>query len=237
MAKNGVKDQAPLKWTGIPTLESLKPYFNIASALVPGALVRMTGYALMTYRANALGTVASAAHQVTLNVFRFFLFIPEPLSITAQSLIARDRGQLHKVRRVAKALLLTGTVVGSMLGFAVLGVYNIFPYVFTSDTFVASAIRVVSPQAFISVVLLATVMVMDGISIGCADYKHMPYGHMLSTCGCWAALTLVPCNTLGHVWWAMVIFFGIRYIHHVWHIASKWSTHPLGGLNPDGNSA
>jgi hypothetical protein len=60
-----------------------------------------------------------ACWQVSLQLFWFFSYFPEPLSITAQSLIARDMRQPARVQRLAKMLIGIGLVAGTSLALIV----------------------------------------------------------------------------------------------------------------------
>lgn len=227
--RRGQKDGVPLRWRGFPTLASLQPFVGMSGALVSRTALQMTGYAMLTCKATVISTIACAAHQVTLQVFWFFSYFPEPLSITAQSLIARDSRSPTRVKRMAKMLVTLGITVGLCLGVLVSAAYLTLPRLFTSDPLVASAIKTLCPQAFCSLVLLAIVMVMDGISIGSGDFGHLPRTSLVASFGCWAALTVTtPGQTLGNVWWAMVVFFALRFIQHILHIFLHWRSHPLG---------
>lgn len=222
--KNGIR----LGWAGLPSWASFQPYIAMASALAPGAIVRMTGYAILTCKATYIGTTASAAHQVGLQVFRFLAFIPEPLSITAQSLIARDFEKRERVRRLAKTLLASGVSAGCGLGVVVVGIFAYLPWLFTSDPMVVAAIQEVCPQAFFAIITLATIMVMDGIAIGAGDFAYLPRTSMLATAGCW--LGAQYCTGIGSVWWTLLVFFGLRLMYHFGHVVQRWDDHPLGNF-------
>jgi len=70
---------------------------------------------------------------VTLQLFWFFSYFPEPLSITAQSLIARDMRQPVRVQRMAKMLMLMGLLIGVGLALNVVAAYTWLPRLFTND--------------------------------------------------------------------------------------------------------
>lgn len=57
-------DGVPLRWRGLPTWVSIQPFLTMSSTLIARVIFQMTGYAIVTYSATTLGTVASAAHQV-----------------------------------------------------------------------------------------------------------------------------------------------------------------------------
>jgi Na+-driven multidrug efflux pump len=84
--------------------------------------------------------------QVSLQLFWFFSYFPEPLSITAQSLIARDMRQPARVQRVAKLLMGIAMGAGSVLAALVAAAYTFLPRLFTSDPLVMDEIRTLRPQ-------------------------------------------------------------------------------------------
>ena len=53
--------------------------------------LQMMTFPLITHTATGLGTLVIAAHQVVLQVFWFFSYFLEPLTLSAQSLMARDK--------------------------------------------------------------------------------------------------------------------------------------------------
>mmetsp|Transcript_10055 Transcript_10055/g.18936 ORF Transcript_10055/g.18936 Transcript_10055/m.18936 type:complete len:557 (-) Transcript_10055:245-1915(-) len=232
-------DGVPLRWRGLPTWVSIQPFLTMSSTLIARVIFQMTGYAIVTYSATTLGTVASAAHQVTLQLFWFFSYFPEPLSITAQSLIARDMRQPARVQRMAKMLMGMGFIIGLFLALSVVAAYTFLPRLFTHDEHVATAIRTLRPQAFISILTLSAVMVMDGVSIGSGDFAHLPRTSLVATIGTWSLLTAASRLEWGleAVWWGMVVFFGLRFFQQLLHVATNWQRHPLGCMALAGVSA
>lgn len=231
--KRGQKAEGvPVRWRGLPTLTSMAPFAAMSSTLIARVVFQMTGYAIVTYSATALGTIASAAHQVSLQLFWFFSYFPEPLSITAQSLIARDMRQPARVQRLAKLLIGIGLVAGTSLALMVTGAYTFLPRVFTSDPLVMELIRSLRPQAFFSMLVITLVMVMDGVSIGSSDFQHLPRTSLVATVGTWSLLTFAAMQGwgLGAVWWGMVTFFILRLAQHCVHVVTHWDRHPLGTM-------
>jgi len=220
----------PLHWRGLPSLASLKPFIPMSSTLVARVVFQMAGYSIVTYAATSLGTIPSAAHQVSLQLFWFLTYFPEPLSLTAQSLIARDIRHSSRVQRMAKLLLLMGTSVGVVLGAILVGVMTFLPRLFTQDALVVEAIRSVRLPAFISISVVSCLMVFDGVSIGSGDFSHLPRTSLVSTVCTWAMLNAASKMGFGLVvvWWAMVLFFVMRFLQHILHIGLNWSRHPLG---------
>jgi hypothetical protein len=63
--KRGQKAEGvPVRWRGLPKLTSIAPFAAMSSTLIARVVFQMTGYAIVTYSATALGTISSAAHQV-----------------------------------------------------------------------------------------------------------------------------------------------------------------------------
>jgi len=220
----------PLQWHGIPSVRALRPFLTVGGTLFSRTMLQMMAYSAISYSAMALGTLATAAHQVALQVFWFLSYFPEPLSITAQSLIARDLQQPQRVRRLARSLLKVGAVMGLMLGAAGVAVYAGAPRLFTNDPAVIAMLRNLTAQVFTAELLCAMVMVCDGVSIGSGDFKHLPRVGVAATTTVVAMLW--GCTRmglgLGGVWCGMSLFFAIRLAMHAVHIYRNWKTSVLG---------
>ena len=104
-----------LKWRGLPDGSTVKSIVDMARVLVPRCLVLMATYTGMTTVATVAGTLTLAAHQVTLQIFWLLATIADAGSLTAQSLIARDRNDKRKIREVSWTLVKLATYAGMVL--------------------------------------------------------------------------------------------------------------------------
>ena len=79
-----------------------------------------------------------------------------------------------------------------------------------------------APIASTTVLVVAVVMVCDGISIGSNDFKHLPRTNLVATMV--AAAILFGTSTTGcglcRVWMSMFAFFVVRFAQHLLHAVS-----------------
>jgi len=221
-----------LKWKGLPTYASMKPIIDMGRVLVTRSLVIMITYCGMTSVATSSGTITLAAHQVALQFFWFLSFVPEPLSLTAQSLIARDKNNGGKIRELSRVLMKFGALSGAGLS-VVFGITLAFlARCFTSDQMVIAAFQKVIPHGMVALFLCCTSSMFDGVCIGMNQLKHISgivYASTAATMGyLWASQKLSM--GLSGIWVAMIIFFASRNLLHVAHLAKNWRLSPYGGI-------
>lgn len=222
------EDCVGIRWFGMPTLPSLRPFVMVSSTLVVRTVLQMCAFSLITYRATSMGTITTAAHQVIMQVFWFLSYFPEPLSLAAQSLIARDKTSPRKVSTLSWILVKVAVVLGVLLTLVFVGVLTLGVGLFTSDRLVISEISTVLVPAMPCLVTIAVVMICDGVSIGYSMYHVLPRIGLLSLIG--TGMMLKGTSSLSQVWWVMVAFFAMRLGLHVIYIVRNWNRHPLGGL-------
>lgn len=241
LAVAGQKGKAvPLQWTGLPTLRALKPFLSVSGTLVMRTSFTMLSYSMITYFAMGLGMIAVATHQVALQVFWFLSYFPEPLSLTAQSLIARDMTQPTRVRRLARALLQIAAWMGLVLGTTAVAIYVGAPRIFTNDPAVIASLGSLTAQVFAAEMLCALVMVCDGVSIGSGDFGHLPRVNLIATlvtAGALYAMQAVDASLSG-IWCGMGVFFLTRLLMHASHVRRNWDTSVFGAgpAPPKGDS-
>lgn len=113
--RSGEPGRLRLTWAGIPTQEDLAPFLSMAGAIITRNAFIMAAYSIMTSTAAGLGVVATAAHQVSLPVIWLVSCAVEPVSIAAQTLVARDMHLPAQVSRLARLLLRVGFLAGGLL--------------------------------------------------------------------------------------------------------------------------
>lgn len=227
----------PLSWQGMPRLAAFKPYLGVATTLLARTVFTMCSYTSITAAATILGTPEAAAHQVTLQLFWFLSFFPEPLSMAAQSLVARDSSDPVRVKRLARLLLKLGFVVGIILAALVALIMIKLPWLFTADTAVASGIGQLVSQAMCSTLVCSVVMMFDGISIGSGDFQHLPQTNLLGwlVTGTFLIIGKRMHGGLGTVWWCLSLFFVTRLTWHMIHISRHWNTSAFGKYERPGH--
>jgi Na+-driven multidrug efflux pump len=163
-----------------------------------------------------------------MQVFWFLSYFPEPLSLAAQSLIARDKGSPRKVAALSRILIRVTLALGALLSVAFIGILTVGVGLFTNDPLVAMEIHKVLLPALPCLVVISLVMICDGVSIGYSMYHILPRIGFLSLIG--TASLLRKADTLSQIWWSMLAFFGMRLVLHGLFILRNWRSHPFGGL-------
>ena len=212
-------ESVPVRWMGRPTAKALKPFLGMASVLLSRTIFSMAAFTIITGAATTRGTLAAATHQVCLQLFWFLSYFPEPLSVAAQSLIARDRASRPRTLLLTRCILGLALALGGAIAAACASFFFLGAGLFTSDAAIVANMRTIAPAAFASLVLCATAMAVDGVSIGTDDYRHLPLVNLLGL-GATAAW-LHWCNVGGlglqAVWLGMVVVFAVRLAVHLVH--------------------
>ncbi|KAK9820079.1 hypothetical protein WJX72_005873 [[Myrmecia] bisecta] len=223
----------PITWQGLPSFAAFRPFMGVAIILLTRTAFTMLAYTGVTTAATLLGTVSAASHSVALQVFWFLSFFPEPMSMTAQSLIARDSTDPIRVRRMAYLLLRIGTAIGMTMAGVISLIFHKLPWLFTSDEAVMQGIRPLANQASAAIMLCALTMICDGVSIGSSDFSHLPRINFISMVT--ASTMLIVGHrqgyALGYVWWGLVTLFGTRLAQHALHIFLHWDRSAFGGYH------
>lgn len=156
--------------------------------------------------------------------------VTEPLSMAAQSLVARDSTDSGRVRRLTRLLLKLGVVMGIALAAVIALIMTKLPWLFTSDESVAADLKQLVVQAMCSTLLCSTVMMLDGISIGSGDFRHLPQTNFLGWIVTSISLMLSRQlhGGLESVWWSLALFFATRLVWHLIHIHQHWTTSAFG---------
>ncbi|KAI7838915.1 hypothetical protein COHA_007321 [Chlorella ohadii] len=133
----------------------MREFLLVAATLFTRTIFGMSAYFSMTRAATQLGTLATAAHQVAMQTFWFLSYFPEPLSLTAQTLLARDRANPARAAHWARLLLRSGAVLGVLLAAAVGAVFTRGSWLFTPDLAVQAAVAQLAPIAMLALGICA----------------------------------------------------------------------------------
>ena len=210
-----------LAWHGLPSRPMLRSFGTVAGTLLLRALGNMATYSCMTQAAARLGNPLSlAAHQVTLTVWWLFSYLPEPTSVAAQSLLARDRAQgssQHHVQtrvRLLAALSLGLGGVAALLTGLVLGVPALASGL-VADPAVRTIVQRTVPYAMLAQIVCSLGSLSDGVCVGTQHLQHVPYATTA------AALLLVATLRYGSsagvpaIWAASLVYFVGRFALNV----------------------
>jgi len=155
-----------LRWKGIPDVSTLKMFATVGSTLIARTAVGMAAYFSMTAAATSLGMVAAAAHQVAMQIFWFISFLPEPLSMAAQTLVAKEAGDPKAASGWARLLVASGTGFGVFLALIAAVALLCASPIFTPDIVVQQIVQSLAPYAALAMGICGLMMMFDGISIG-----------------------------------------------------------------------
>ncbi len=217
--------RVPLRWPGVPSLTSMRPFLEVATTLIARTAVGMVAYFAMAVAATRLGTINAASHQVAMQIFWFISFFADPLSMSAQSLIAKERAFPEGAKRWAWMLINNGFILCLILAAIVAGLLQFGSGMFTTDPLVQAGVRALVPHSAAAMVLCGVMVVFDGISLGAGTFQHLPAGVAL---GMGTVLSVLwvggrSGGGLSAVWWALIAFYAMRLGCHLVYYAVTWN--------------
>mmetsp|Transcript_6891 Transcript_6891/g.14782 ORF Transcript_6891/g.14782 Transcript_6891/m.14782 type:complete len:332 (+) Transcript_6891:104-1099(+) len=209
-----------LVWRGLPTKSMVKTFMTVAVALFSRSIGLMLAYSMLTRTAALSGTMALAAHQVTLQVWWLMSFLPEPMSVAAQTLITRDmKDRPDRVPKLIKTLFGMSGVLGIAAAAATCIILRApgVASALVADVSVQKLMAGLVPFAVLSQSYCPLATLSDGICIGLGSFAHLPsimVGSFLTTA---AGLAVVASRGLGvvGVWGCMNVFIASRIMGHV----------------------
>lgn len=198
--------------------------------MIARTTVGMAAYFSMTAAATRMGMAAAAAHQIAMQMFWFISFLPEPLSMSAQTLVAREIGDPQSARNWARLLATMGTSFGLILAVVAAAALFYGAQIFTSDILVQNIVKSLAPYAALAMGVCGLMMMFDGISIGYGSFNHLPAGvaaGLLSTIGLLWYGGQTQAGIAG-VWWALCGFYGSRLAGHIAYYLATWPNNVFG---------
>ena len=209
-----------LVWRGKPSKYIVKTFGKVAVALFSRSIGLMLAFSMLTRTAALGGETALATHHVSLQVWWLMSFLPEPMSVAAQTLTTRDmKDRKERVPKLIKTLYSMCAVLG--LSAAVLtGVILRAPSVastLVADPSVQKMMASLVPFAVLSQSYCPMATLSDGVCIGLGAFNHLSYimiGSFLTTA---TGLSLVARQNMGvvGVWACMNVFISSRITGHV----------------------
>lgn len=196
----------------------MKTFGTVGGALIARTAAGMAAYFAMATSAMGMGIFAAAAHQVAMQMFWFISYFPEPLSMAAQTLIARDHTK-HPVaaRQWAWRLVSTGSLVGMALSVVTVATLTWGTCLFSPDIAIQQTVQSLASLGGLAIALCSILMMFDGISIGSGALAHLPIG---VAAGLVVVLGILYSNFsfaegLKGVWWALNGFYATRLLIHL----------------------
>ncbi|KAL3788743.1 hypothetical protein HJC23_012299 [Cyclotella cryptica] len=214
------KRDVALAWKGFASKEIVQTFVNVAVTLFFRSIGIMLAFSMMTRAAALGGTAALAAHQVTLQVWWLISFLPEPMTVAAQTLITRDmKDRPSRVPKLIKTLYSMSLVLGlvaSVLTLVALRAPAIASAL-VADVSVQKMITTLVPFAVLSQGYCPLATLSDGVCIGLGSFGHLPGIMLGSFVTTFAGLTLVARYGLGvvGVWGCMNVFLSARILGHL----------------------
>lgn len=229
-AKGKRGELVPFEWAGLPTVKTLVAFWDMANTLLSRTLFNMLAYTSLTTSAAGLGTLAAASHQVGLQVLWFLGEAPQALSVTAQSLIARDRGSPGKARQITHTLLQLGALFGVLTAGTFAFTMAPGSWMFSSDEAVRSLLPGIILPGAGALFLCSVAMVFDGVSIGMRKVSVLPKCNLAALVATLSVLALGSQMGFGlpGTWCALLAFNAARVIGHLVQHSTDWE-HGLFG--------
>jgi len=210
-----------LVWRGLPSKHIVKTFMNVAVALFSRSIGLMLAYSMLTRTAALGGTLSLAAHQVTLQVWWLLSFIPEPMSVAAQTLITRDmKDRKHRVPKLIKTLYGMSATVGVAAAALTVGVLKnplLLSGLVADSSVQQKLMATMVPFAALSQAYCPIATISDGVSIGLGSFSQLPtimLGSFFTTA---VGLSLVASKGFGvvGVWACMNVFLSSRIVGHL----------------------
>lgn len=209
-----------LVWRGLPSRKIVTTFMSVAVALFSRSIGLMLAFSMLTRTAALSGETALAAHQVTLQVWWLLSFLPEPMSVAAQTLITRDmKDAKERVPKLIKTLYKMCGVLG-LSAAVVTGFILRSPSVagaLVADPSVQRLMASLVPFAVLSQSYCPLATLSDGVCIGLGSFSHLPIimvGSFLTTA---TGLAMVASQNIGivGVWACLNVFLTSRLAGHL----------------------
>jgi putative MATE family efflux protein len=186
----------------------------IRTAALRGSLVVTTAVAA------SFGTVALAAHQITLEIWNLCALALDAIAIAGQALIGRQlgAGDATWARQVGDRMLGWGLVTGAVLGAVVVALHGVLPHLFSEDAAVVATCASLLLIAGVSQPLNGVVFALDGLLIGAGDMRWLAWA-MLGAAACYIPIAIaVDVADLGvtALWWSLTAFMALRLVPLLW---------------------
>ena len=193
-----------------------KTFVTVGSALIARTAAGMTAYMAMAASAMGMGIVAAASHQVAMQMFWFISYLPEPLSMAAQTLVAKEYVKNPgEARRWALQLVSTGSVFGVILSCVAVATLTWGSCMFSPESVIQQTVQSLAPLGGSAIAVCSVLMMFDGISIGSGAFVHLPIGVAAGLIAVLGVLTVGAPMGLQSVWWALNAFYATRLCVHL----------------------
>lgn len=222
-----VRDRRSVRATFLRTYgPALKKLGTMAAILIARTSAGILAYLAMSTEAMRLGIIAAASHQISMQLFWFLSYLPEPLSMAAQVKMAKDvASNPGRASRTKRLIIVLGCAVGLVLAAATAASFTFLPPLFTTDPAIIAQVKTLRPLGALAIAICSVLMVYDGISIGSQNLVHLPVGVAAGLGVVLVALKMpgfaiidgavIPGGPLASVWVALVGFYATRLAIHL----------------------
>lgn len=166
-----------------------------------------------TVAAARIGTAATAAHQVALQVWLFLAFVLDSYAVAAAAMVGRDLGAQHRraARALSNRLLALGLVTGFGISVLVLVSTPLMALLFSLEPAVADDLSKIYWFVVVLQPFTALVYVWDGIGVGASAFKYLA-GSMVVAGAAALATVVVVGDTLVGIWMGLAVLTMVRLV-------------------------
>lgn len=166
--------------------------------------------------AAGFGTVALAAHQITLEIWNLCALALDAVAIAGQALIGRylGAGDAQAARIVGDRMLWWGAGAGVAMGTIVVAGHGVLPRLFTDDVAVVPVAASLLLVAGIAQPLNGVVFALDGLLIGAGDMRWLALA-MTGAAAIYIPLALAVGRTdlgITALWWSLTGLMLLRLV-------------------------
>lgn len=178
--------------------------------------------------AASFGTIALAAHHITLEIWNLCALALDAVAIAGQALVGRHlgAGDATAARRVGDRMLVWGTGAGLVVGGLVLAGHAALPRLFTDDAAVIAVAGSLLVVAGVSQPLNGIVFALDGLLIGAGDMRWLAVA-MSGAAAAYIPLALVigaVGASIDLLWWGLAVLMVLRLVPLSWRWRSdRWA--------------
>ncbi|XP_027361840.1 protein DETOXIFICATION 45, chloroplastic-like [Abrus precatorius] len=210
----------------IPNIKSLHfgGYLSSGGFLLGRTLAAVMTITLSTSMAARLGPLATAAHQICLQVWLSVSLLADAQGAAGQALVASflAKGDYKTVKEVTFSTLKIGLFSGAMLAITLGASFGSLATLFTKDSEVLGIVK--SGLLFVSASQPITTLayVFDGLHYGISDFSYAACSMMLVGAISSAFLLFSPSIFgLQGIWYGLALFMGLRTVAGSIRLLSK----------------
>lgn len=200
------------RWRQLPW----RRFFAVQSHLFVRTLVLVLTFSAVTSLAARLESATLlAAHAILMQFWQLVSYAVDGFAFATETTVGSwlGRGERHMAHASATAALLWGVGLGTLFGVAYFFFVDDFAVLFTHNEDVLAVVVSLVWAVAVSQPINAAAYIFDGILIGATDTRYLRNAMLLST-AVFAFIIAAGWMTAGLslplIWWAMLVFMGMR---------------------------